>query len=82
MCGFVINNNEVVYFKSRKGWNNIFSITHTLMIQFLITIFWVHIVVRHFMEPFWIWGCQITSKERALLLSDTHICRPFLVSAL
>ena len=30
-------NNEVVYFKSRTGWNNIFSITHTLMIQFLST---------------------------------------------
>ena len=33
--GHIYKSNEVVYFKNRTGWNNIFSITHTLMIQFL-----------------------------------------------
>ena len=64
------NNNEVVYFRSRTGWNYNFSIIHTFKDTFF-TISWVHIVVGHFMEPFWICGCQIASEERALL-SDTH----------
>ena len=35
--GHIYKSNEVVYFKNRTGWNNIFSITHTSMIQFLRT---------------------------------------------
>ena len=38
------------------------------------TIFWVHILVRYFMDPIWIWGCQIASKKR-VLLSDTQCKR-------
>ena len=60
------DNNDVLYFRSRTGWINILLIIHTWKIQIR-----VHIMGWHFIEPIWILGCQIASKEKALL-PDTH----------